>query len=149
MQEFGLLMQMVSPTPLTAELEGQGYPFLILDWSANYALEELQVLGIELLSAHHPRIAHLCFKTSLLSGRGGKRQHNIAKHRFKKIEKLFVLPGKCVWCWWSSSRFWIYNAFPNCLFSAWKPVLQPSGASHTPCCGVGPAEVHACRSRSG
>ena len=31
MQEFGLLMQMVSPTPLTAELEGQGYPFLTLE----------------------------------------------------------------------------------------------------------------------
>ena len=31
--------------------------------------------------------------------------------------------------------------FPDWLFSAWEPVLQPSRASHTPCCGVGPVEV--------
>ena len=32
MQELALLMQMVSPKPLTSELEGQGYPFLTLEW---------------------------------------------------------------------------------------------------------------------
>lgn len=36
MQEFELLMQIVSPTPLTAELEGQGYPFLTLEYQWVY-----------------------------------------------------------------------------------------------------------------